>query len=746
MIKKRSTGASAALVDSGDDSDEEILLDNEELSVNQVEINTHIPMFIRPEPTTPPTTSIYESLDYEVVENQLWNQDRQQRSQKFELLKDFFRWIVFISIGIATALVACFINILIDQLSNVKYNFLKHSVDSNVMEGDLAIPYLYWMLTNVIAVLIGSVLVTYVEPVAGGSGIPQVKCYLNGIKIPRLIRIKTLAVKVVGVATSVIGGLAGGKEGPMIHSGAIIAAGLSQGKSTTFGMDFGMLQYFRDDHEKRDFVVGGAAAGVAAAFGAPIGGVIFSLEEVASFWNQSLIWRTMVASVISSFTLNIVLSTYYGLSGLVYPGLFNLGKFEPLPFTYIELFAFVGMGAIGGLLGALWNFANIKLSMLRGRFVKKKWSKVLDALLIAALSATFGSILMFTINDCKPLGNDPIKYPVQLFCEDNEYNAVAALWFQTPEASVKSLFHDPPGSHKILSLALFVLVYYPLSCLTFGLNVSLGIFIPTLLVGAAWGRLIGMTISSILPALELHPGKYALIGAAAQLGGVLRMTISLSVILIESTGNISFAFPLIVTLITAKWVGDLFNEGIYDTQISTLWRVPMLPWSLEPSFQNLNAFDIMNHPVVTIKIREKAKFIYDILKNHSFNGFPVVDENECLIGLVLRWQLVVILRRSLYHEKKKFWVDKVSLETFRSEYPRYPSIETVNLNMDKTEYTVDLEMFMKPAPHSVSRETSVPRIFQLFRALGLRHLPVVSVDNKVMGIITRKDFLKHHNH
>lgn len=370
-----------------------------------------------------------------------------------------------------------------------------------MINGDLSIPYIYWMLLNMFPVLIGAVLVTYVEPMAGGSGIPQVKCYLNGIKIPRLIRIKTLAVKVVGVATSVIGGLAGGKEGPMIHSGAIIAAGISQGKSTTFNMDFGVLRYFRDDHEKRDFVVGGAAAGVAAAFGAPIGGVIFSLEEVASFWNQSLIWRTMVASVISSFTLNIVLSTYYGLSGLVYPGLFNLGKFEPLPFTYLELFIFVGMGVIGGLLGALWNYINIKLNIFRTKNVKQKWGKVLDALLIAALSATFGCILMYTLNDCKPLGNDPIKYPVQLFCEDNEYNAMAALWFQTPEASVKSLFHDPPGSHKILSLALFVLIYYPLSCFTFGLNVSLGIFIPTLLVGAAWGRLTGMTISALLPAV-----------------------------------------------------------------------------------------------------------------------------------------------------------------------------------------------------------------------------------------------------
>ncbi|XP_018323894.1 H(+)/Cl(-) exchange transporter 7 isoform X1 [Agrilus planipennis] len=696
----------------------------------------------------------YESLDYDICENHLMLDEERKKGYRYVVHKNVARWFTFLLIGICTALVACIIDISIEELSYIKYGTLSRYVDKYITQGNkLYIPYFLYVLFNIIPVAIGATLVAYVEPIAAGSGIPQVKCYLNGVKVPNVVRFKTLVVKSIGVVCSVVGGLAGGKEGPMIHSGAVVAAGISQGKSTSCRKDFNVFRYFREDHEKRDFVSGGAAAGVSAAFGAPVGGVLFSLEEGTSFWNQSLTWKTFFASVISTFTLNVVLSTYHGVPGdLSYPGLLNLGQFERFSYEVYELPIFVLMGLFGGILGSFWNHINYKLTVFRIRYLRKRWVKVLEACIVAAVSATVGFLMMFSINDCKPLGQDPTKYPTQMYCGDGEYNVLASIWFQTPEASVRSLFHDPRNTHNALSLAVFVFFYFFLATWTFGLSTSNGLFIPTLLTGAAWGRLVSVALFYLFPDSKLiHPGKYALIGAAAQLGGVVRMTISLTVIIMETTGNISFALPLIVTLIAAKWTGDFFNEGIYDIHIQ-LSGIPLLPWEPPPLTSNIYASEVMSHPVVTLKTVENVGHIVELLRLTSYNGFPVVDPPITdqrhvttygrIRGLILRSQLIVILKKKLFNETAEWW-DTLSASIFRDEYPRYPTIDEISITEDEKTYSVDLRPFMNSSPYTVLHNTSLPRMFRLFRGLGLRHLPIVNDTNEVIGMVTRKDLARY---
>ncbi|XP_033944771.2 H(+)/Cl(-) exchange transporter 7 isoform X1 [Pseudochaenichthys georgianus] len=701
----------------------------------------------------------FESLDYDNIENQLFLEEERRMSYMGFRCLEISRWVVCGLIGFLTGLIACFIDIAVEELAGIKYRVVKENIEKFTEVGGLSISLILWAVLNSAIVMMGAILVAFFEPIAAGSGIPQIKCYLNGVKIPRVVRLKTLVVKVCGVICSVVGGLAVGKEGPMIHSGAVVAAGVSQGRSTSLKRDFKIFEYFRRDTEKRDFVSAGAAAGVSAAFGAPVGGVLFSLEEGASFWNQMLTWRIFFASMISTFTLNFFLSIYDKKPGdLSNPGLINFGRFESdsVAYNLYEIPLFIAMGAFGGLLGALFNKLNYWLTIFRIRYVHRPCLQVMEAMLVAAVTAAVSFTMIYFSNDCQPLGaENKEKYPLQLFCADGEYNSMATIFFNTPEISVRSLFHTQAGTYNPLTLGLFTITYFFLACWTYGLAVSAGVFIPALLIGAAWGRLFGILLASITPngSIWADPGKYALIGAAAQLGGVVRMTLSLTVIMVEATGNVTYGLPIMLVLMTAKIVGDYFVEGLYDIHIK-LQSVPFLHWDAPATSHWLTAREVMSAPVTCLNRIEKVGTIVDILSNTStnHNGFPVVmqgadsDEPSKLCGLILRSQLIVLLKHKVFVElaRSRLTQRKLQLKDFRDAYPRFPPIQSIHVSQDERECMMDLTEFMNATPYTVPLETSLPRVFKLFRALGLRHLVVADDVNRVVGLVTRKDLARYH--
>ena len=99
--------------------------------------------------------------------------------------------------------------------------------------------------------------------------------------------------------------------------------------------------------------------------------------------------------------------------------------------------------------------------------------------------------------------------------------------------------------------------------------ISSGLFVPSLLIGASWGRLTGMCLVAAFPGWEWGDlGKYALIGASAQLAGTIRLTYSLTAIILEATGNLTYIFPVFVTVLIAKIVGDFINEGTYVNNLN----------------------------------------------------------------------------------------------------------------------------------------------------------------------------------
>ncbi len=489
-----------------------------------------------------------------------------------------------------------------------------------------------------------------IEPMSGGSGIPEVKCFLNGIDLPRILKVKTGLCKVLGVIGSVSGGLPVGKEGPMVHSGAVVSAICSQGA-------------VRNDKTKRDYVACGAASGVCTAFSAPIGGILFSLEEGASYWSPSVTFRTFFCSGWSIATLYFWASFSGEFGKVKLDKLFSFGNFffegTQSSYSIWELLVFVFIGIMGGLIGAIFNDTNEKLTLWRMKHVNHtKWRRFVEACCISILVSVVGFGVPFLFGDCLDTPDtdglssqqvELIDSLVQFGCKEGQYAPIASLFFTDGNDAIKLLFHMHQHTFPIMSLFLFFICYITLATVTYGIAVPSGLFVPSLLAGAAFGRLVGNVIYLISPDKVAFTSTYSLIGAAAVLGGMARMTISLTVILLEATGNEQFVLPLMISLFMARIIGSLFNTDLYHIHIHLKKGVHFLDPTLRQitGHHDLYAGHVMSKDIVFMRPIEKVGTIYDILQTCEHGCFPVVDtdDKDILFGTINRNTLTTLLQQ-----------------------------------------------------------------------------------------------------
>ncbi|KAF0689530.1 Aste57867_19033 [Aphanomyces stellatus] len=752
---------------------------------------------------------------------------RDGRERSFSI---FFRWILTWFTGLLTAITGVVLLYCTQHLSQLKRYVMEHYIEKASFDpSSSTLVYGVVLGINIGLVSIAAILTIFVEPVAAGSGtqtylffhvvpphtptsgISEIKSMLNGLKIPRMLRFRTLCCKVLGTVCSVAGGLPVGKEGPMIHSGGIIAAGLSQGKSKGLGYDTSFTYFagFRNDREKRDFLSCGAAAGVAAAFGAPIGGVLFVLEEGASFWNQTLTWRTLFCAMVSTFTLAFFISgmeRHWGTLG-GQAGTFTLGAFTLSSYQVWEIPVFICMGVGGGLQGALFNAANLRLTRFRARWVQTKGVMLVEAIVLVVLVTSAAFWMSATWGTCHPLPPvfpptvgfaPPVVAPhenytyrdelLRFYCPAGQYNDLATLLLSPGESAIRHLYHAQPETFDVQNLIVFWLTTICLACLTYGLKVPSGLFIPALLMGAAYGRLWTRILNHITTSLPhaktIDPRIYGLIGSAAMLGGITRMTISLTVILLECTGgliaytnkwddvnlgNVEYGLPLIVTLFSARWVGNCFNHGIYDLHIH-LRQLPFLDWDPPVEGSRMRVKHVMTRHPKCLRTVERAGLIWDYLCLTTHNGFPVVVDDptfgsKFFAGVILRKQLTVLLAQKDFTAAKPRPFSRhpprddggratssdddgatcLSYRDMEATYPNYPEPETAyTLTDSEREHWVDLTPYMNQTPFVIQEEAPFTRAYRLFRSSGLRHLVVVNRHMNVKGLITRRELEEEH--
>ncbi|KAF8716475.1 hypothetical protein HU200_026297 [Digitaria exilis] len=601
-------------------------------------------------------------------------------------------------------------------------------------------------------------LCAYIAPAAAGSGIPEVKAYLNGIDAHSILAPGTLLVKViVGSILGVSAGFVVGKEGPMVHIGACVASLLGQGGSRKYGLTWNWIRYFKNDLDRRDLITCGPAAGVAAAFRAPVGGVLFALEEVTSWWRSALLWRTFSTTAVVAMVLRALINYcrsghcgLFGKGGLI---MFDLSS-RQATYTATDLATVMLIGILGGLLGALFNFL-VDGILREGRALQDHLdSDHLSDHLVLHLRLA----LAHDVHPCPPelAGKCPTIGRSGNFknfqCPPGHYNALASLFFNTNDDAIRNLFSaGTHGEFGVSTLLTFFTTVYTLGILTYGVAVPSGLFIPVILAGASFGRLIGTLLGSI-SGLDL--GLFALLGAASFLGGTMRMTVSVCVILLELTNDLHLLPLIMLVLLIAKTVADCFNKGVYE-QMVRMKGFPFLEVHAEPCMRSLVAGDVVSGPLVTFSSVERVGTVVETLRHTGHNGFPVIEEAPSapapeLCGLVLRSHLLVLLQGRIFTRGRA----KTSAgEVFRTLAPfdfakagsgKGLKVEDLDLTPEEMDMYVDLHPITNRSPYTVVENMSLAKAAGLFRVLGLRHMCVVPKTqgrSPVVGILTRHDFM-----
>ncbi|CAN6899640.1 hypothetical protein Bca4012_092882 [Brassica carinata] len=702
-----------------------------------------------------------ESLDYEIAENDFFKQDWRARSKTQIFQYVFMKWLLCFFVGIIVSLIGFTNNLAVENLAGVKF-----VVTSNMMlAGRYSMGFFVFTVTNLLLTLFASVITAFVAPAAAGSGIPEVKAYLNGVDAPEIFSLRTLLVKIIGNISAVSGSLLIGKAGPMVHTGACVASILGQGGSKRYGLTWRWLRYFNNDRDRRDLVTCGSAAGIAASFRAPVGGVLFALEEMSSWWRSALLWRiffsTAVVAIVLRALIDVCLSGKCGLFGKGGLIVFDVYS-ENASYHLGDVLPVLLLGFVGGILGSIYNFLLEKVLRAYNYIYEKG---VAWKIILACAISIFTSCLLFGLPflaSCQPCPADALeecptigrsgnfkKYQ----CPPGHYNDLASLIFNTNDDAIKNLFSkNTDFEFHYLSVLVFFITCFFLSILSYGIVAPAGLFVPVIVTGASYGRFVGMLLGS----KNLNDGLYAVLGAASFLGGSMRMTVSLCVILLELTNNLLLLPMMMVVLLISKTVADAFNANIYNL-IMKIKGFPYLHSHVEPYMRQLTVGDVVTGPLQVFKGIEKIETIVHVLKTTNHNGFPVVDgpplaPASVLYGLILRDHILTLLKNRVFLSSPVAF-DSNTLAQFKAdEFAKKGSgrgdrIEDVELSEEELNMYLDLHPFSNASPYTVLETMSLAKALVLFREVGLRHILVIPKSSNrppLVGILTRHDFMPEH--
>ena len=364
----------------------------------------------------------------------------------------------------------------------------------------------WFLILIVLAVCVGK-LVKY-EPMISGSGIPQLEGEMTGKIDQKWWRV--LPAKFFGGFLCLLGGMALGREGPSIQLGAMVGKGVSK------GLDRGIT-------EEKFLLTCGASAGLAAAFHAPLAGVMFSLEEVHKNFSVSVLVSVMTASLTADF----MASTVMGMESV-----FQFEILEALPQEHYGMILVLGI--VLGALGAFYNWFTLKVQSL---YRRAKRLSAAQKLMIPFLCA---GVLGFTAPKLLGSGHNLLEY---LTSEDVLLGTVLLIF------AGRFLF----------------------SAVCFGSGAPGGIFFPLLVLGGYIGGAFATVSVQYMGLDMMYINNFVVLAMAGYFAAIVRAPLTGIILIFEMTGSLSQMLSLSIVSVVAYMVATLLrSKPIYESLLERI--------------------------------------------------------------------------------------------------------------------------------------------------------------------------------
>lgn len=446
-----------------------------------------------------------------------------------------------------------------------------------------------WMwlgiLTPVFGGLLSGALLYYIVPGARGSGIPQVKVAyeIKGGRLPFRDAFGKFFVSALQIGS----GASLGREGPTVH----ICAGIAGALGRTLALSRQNL--------KRLMPVG-AAAGIAAAFNAPIAAVTFTIEEVVGDLDQTVLSGVIVAAAIAAAIERGILGEHPVFTVVGTYGLQNARS----------LFFYAVLGVFAAFVSLAFTESLLKLrDWFSGLKYLPVWAQPsIGGLVTGALAVT--ALYFFQTSGITGGGYDTLSFALS---GKLAFKVMAVLCILKLIATVFSYSSGGAG----------------------------GIFAPALFIGGMLGGVVGFLDVTLLDGSANDMGAFALVGMGAVFAGIIRAPITSVLIIFEMTGSYGLILPLMIANMTSYGLARHFRPvPIYEALLDQDdVHLPHQSRNLGHALEHVRVADAMTTKAHTLLASSTVAEAVERVEGVEFTTFPVLDAEGRCSGVITEMRL-----------------------------------------------------------------------------------------------------------